>query len=273
MRARVVELVRYPIKGCAGESLDQVNAGRMGLAGDRLFMLVDETGTFLTQRTRPAMAVVRPRLAGAELILSAPGMPDARFDIVFDGRRMEIILFSWAGKAIDQGGGPAEWFSEFMGAPCRLVRVPPDHERRSDGCTQGYAGFADAHALHVTSLSSLDDLNSLILQRGAQPLPMNRFRPNIVIAGWDEPYTEDWVRRMTAGQVEAGYEKRAVRCVVPTVDQATGQKAGHEPTRTLATYRREPEGGVSFGTKFAVVTPGEIAVGDPVSVTAWNEAS
>lgn len=269
MRAQVVELVRYLIKGCAGESLDRSDVGRMGLADDRLFMLVDADGKFVTQRTRPPLAVVRPRLVGTRLALSAPGMADVEFDITFDGERVQVQLFGLVDlKGVDQGPDPATWFSDFMGEPMRLVRVPPDHERRSNGLTQGYVGFADAHALLVTSESSLDNLNDRI---GGEPtLPMNRFRPNVVIGGWTEPHTEDRVRRMTVGEVEMGYEKRAIRCAVPTVDQATGRKAGHEPTKTLATYRREPEGGVSFGTKFAVVTPGVLAVGDEVTVTEWE---
>jgi uncharacterized protein YcbX len=272
MGAQVVELVRYLIKGCAGESLDRAEVGRMGVADDRLFMLVDADGKFITQRTRAQMALIRPRLSGSHLMLSAPGMPDAEFEIVLDGERQEILLFTWEGKAVYQGDGPAEWFSQYMGEPCRLVRVLPEHERRSSGLTQGYVGFADAHALHVTSLSSLDNLNARILEQGGvEALPMNRFRPNVVVSGWTEPHAEDRVRRMNLGAIEAGYEKRAVRCVVPTVDQAIGQRAGHEPTRTLATYRREPEGGVSFGAKFAVLTPGQLAVGDPISVTAWEE--
>lgn len=271
MHARVVELVRYLVKGCAGEPLDRVQAGPMGLTDDRLFMVVDQDGKFVTQRTRPKMAVVVPELGDGQLTLSAPGMQDLRFDIVPDGEQLEVLLHSWTGKAVDQGAEPAAWFSEFMGEPCRLVRVPQDHQRRSRGLTEGWVGFADAHALHVTSLSSLDHLNGLILRSGGDPLPMNRFRPNVVVGGWGEPYTEDRVRRMTVGPVEAGYEKVAIRCVVPTVDQATGRKAGHEPTRTLAGYRREPDGGVSFGTKFAVVTPGEIKVGDPVTVSEWED--
>jgi hypothetical protein len=200
-------------------------------------------------------------------------MPDAEFDITYDGEPTAVVLHSWTGKAIDQGDGPTEWFSKFMGEPCRLVRVAPNHERRSSGLTEGYVGFADAHALHVTSLSSLDNLNALILEHGGEPLPMNRFRPNVVISGWPEAHTEDQVRQMTIGPVVVGYEKRALRCVVPTVDQATGQKAGHEPTRTLAGYRREPEGGVSFGTKFAVTTSGVITVDDPITVTTWEKDS
>jgi uncharacterized protein YcbX len=268
MGARVVELVRYLIKGCAGEQLDKADIGRMGVADDRLFMVVDANGTFVTQRTQARMAVIRPRLAGGQLTVSAPGMAATGFDIVPDGERIEVRMHSWEGKGVDQGSEPAEWFSEFMGEPCRLVRVLPDHERRSSGLTEGYVGFADAHALHVTSLSSLADLNARI---GSDSLPINRFRSNVVVSGWDEPYTEDRVRRMNIGAVEVGYETLAKRCVVPTVDQALGERVGHEPTRTLATYRREPKGGVSFGAKFAVLTPGEIAVGDAISVTEWDQ--
>ncbi|RSM64152.1 MOSC domain-containing protein [Kibdelosporangium aridum] len=269
MGARVVELVRYVIKGCAGESLDSAVVGPMGLAEDRSFMVVDQNNKFITQRTRAEMAVVRPTLGDGTLKLSAPGIEDFEFDIAFDGEQLEVLLHKWTGKAVDQGTGPAEWFSQFMGEPCRLVRIPPGHERHSNGQTGGQVGFADADALHVIGRSSLDHLNGLILEKGGDTLPMNRFRPNVIVTGWDEPYTEDRVRAMTLGAIETSWEKKAVRCVVPTVDQATGQKAGHEPTKTLATYRREEGGGVSFGAKFAVITSGQLKVGDPVQVTAW----
>src|SRR5690348_14689737 len=135
MGARVVELVRYLIKGCAGESLDRSEVGRTGLVDDRLFMVVDGDGKFVTQRTRPPLAVVRPRLVDGRLALSAPGMADLEFDIAYDGERLEVLLFTWEGKAIDQGADPAAWFSEYLGEPSRLVRVLPDHERRSNGLT------------------------------------------------------------------------------------------------------------------------------------------
>jgi MOSC domain-containing protein len=123
----------------------------------------------------------------------------------------------------------------------------------------------------MTSLSSLDGLNQRILDRGGDPIPMDRFRPNVVIAGWPDPHTEDLVRTATIGGVELGHSTRAIRCAVPTVDQATGRKSGTEPTHTLATYRREPSlgGGVSFGAKYAVLTPGRIAVGDEITVHDW----
>src|SRR5438105_2634870 len=116
MSAQVVELVRYLVKGCAGESLDQSDVGQMGLADDRLFMLVNAEGNFVTQRARPPLAVVRPRLAGTRLALSAPGMDDLEFDIAYDGERHEVVLFGWITcKGIDQGTDVATWFSDYLG--------------------------------------------------------------------------------------------------------------------------------------------------------------
>ncbi|MFD1046215.1 MOSC domain-containing protein [Kibdelosporangium lantanae] len=127
----------------------------------------------------------------------------------------------------------------------------------------------DCTAVHVLSLSSLDGLNARIIERGAEPLPMNRFRPNIVITGWPDPHTEDRVHRMRIGDVEIGFGELAIRCAVTLVDQSDGRRAGPEPIRTLADYRREPDG-VTFGLKAAVLTPGNIAVGDGVTVTEWR---
>jgi uncharacterized protein YcbX len=135
----------------------------------------------------------------------------------------------------------------------------------------GQTAFGDAHALLITSLSSLDGLNARIVERGGDAIPMNRFRPNIVVAGWDEPHTEDKLLRASLGSVEIGYAARAIRCAVPTVDQATGEKRGPEPTRTLASYRRQPDygGGVSFGMKAAVLAEGNLHLGDEVTVHEW----
>ncbi len=105
----------------------------------------------------------------------------------------------------------------------RLVRTPPDQHRATTGETAGLVGFADGNALLVISLSSLDGLNERILERGGEPVPMNRFRPNVVVSGWPEPHTEDRVRRAVIGDVELGYAKDCVRCAVPMVDQETGR--------------------------------------------------
>jgi hypothetical protein len=108
--------------------------------------------------------------------------------------------------------------------------------------------------------------------RGAQPVPMNRFRANIEVTGWPDPHTEDRARLLSVGTVELGYSVRAIRCAVPMVAQDTGLRSGPEPIRSLARYRKEPEfgNGVSFGMKAAVLTPGRLAVGDEVVVSEWQ---
>ncbi|TDU88700.1 hypothetical protein EV138_2246 [Kribbella voronezhensis] len=270
--AKVAALNYYPVKGLAGVSVEQAEVTPTGLLHDRSFMLVDPEGTFLSQRTVPAMAPLKVHVLGDSLRLTADGADDLEVPIRYDGKRRDVSLFNkWFGAGVVQDPAADEWFSERLGRRTGLVRVTPEHERPGWGVHKGQTGFGDAHALLITSLSSLDGLNERIVERGGTPIPMNRFRPNLVIAGWHEPHTEDRVLRASAGEVDFGYAARAIRCAVPTVDQATGRKSGPEPTRTLATYRRQPDygGGVSFGMKAAVLKPGTIHVGDEILVHDW----
>jgi uncharacterized protein YcbX len=147
------------------------------------------------------------------------------------------------------------------------LSVQPYQDRMLDE-RHGRVTFTDSTPLHLSSLSSLDELNARILERGAEPVPMERFRPNIVVAGLTAPYAEDDVRLYEIGAARLRWVKPDVRCKVTMVDQATGESAGPEPLRTLATFRREPEGGVSFGVKLRVESPGRVAVGDEISVRA-----
>ncbi|GAA1985087.1 MOSC domain-containing protein [Amycolatopsis minnesotensis] len=275
MTPLIARLFRYPVKGCAGTELREAVVTPAGVEHDRTFMAVGEDGVFRSQRRHPVLAVVRPVLAddGRMLALSAPGVEPLRLPVRFDGPRLPVSVFTWDGAGVDQGDEAAEWFSTVLGAPSRLVRVPPEHSRVTSGETPGTTGFADAHALHVASESSLDHLNSRIASDGGTPVPIDRFRPNIVLSNVDEPHFEDRIRRMAAGSAELAYAKVAIRCPVPMVDQATGRKAGKEPIRTLAGYRREPDGGVSFGIKAAVLRPGQLAKGDEVMVTSWSSES
>jgi uncharacterized protein len=271
-------LTYYPVKGCAGVRVTSAEVTETGLLHDRAFMLVhEEDGAFISQRTVPGMAVVRVEVVddGKRLALDAPGAGPYGTPVVLDGPRREVSLFGRPqGEAVDQGDEAAEWFSEALGTRLRLVRVRPGFDRdgwaEEDG-TAGKVAFADAHAVLVLSRASLDGLNERIAERGGEPVPMDRFRPNIVVAGWPEPHTEDRVRRMTAGGVDLGYAVRCMRCSVPLVDQETGRTAGPEPIRTLAGYRREPDydGKVSFGMKAAVLRPGTVSVGDQVRVGQW----
>ncbi|GAA2778402.1 MOSC N-terminal beta barrel domain-containing protein [Crossiella cryophila] len=259
--AIVHSLAVYPIKGCAGVVLERAEVTPTGLAHDRLFAVVGPDGDTCWQGATPRLAVIRGQLRheGAKLALSAPGADELVLDVATDGAARPVEVEKWPGAGIDQGAEAAEWVSGVVGQPVRLVREPARASRTG----------VDPTALLVLSLSSLDCLNERILERGADPVPMDRFRPNIVISGWPEPHTEDRVGRMTIGGARIGFGELAIRCAVTLVDQSVGTRVGPEPLRTLATYRREPEG-VSFGLKAAVLRPGSIAVGDAVTVEEWR---
>ncbi|AEW93140.1 MULTISPECIES: MOSC domain-containing protein [Streptomycetaceae] len=270
--ATVIELIYYPVKGCAGTSVHGARLTPAGIAHDRSFMVVGADGVARTQRRDPLLATVRPEITtdGAHLTLRAPGIDAVTLAVDTEGPRRGVELFGEPYQGIDQGDTVAGWLSQVLGAESRLVRVPPEHARPTDGLTPGTCGYADSNALLVASTASLELLNERITARGAKPLPMSRFRANIVLAGWDEPHTEDRARRVLAGGAELGYAKPAIRCAVTLVDQETGARRGPEPLRSLADYRRAAGGGVAFGAKFSVVRHGDLAVGDEVTVASWG---
>ncbi len=271
--ARVAGLFHYPVKGCVGVELSEGFFGHAGLEHDRTFMVVDPEGGFLSQRRDPRLAVVRPAVSGdgGRLTLTAPDVEpiDVAVDTGEDaGPRMAVRMHGAPYRGVDQGEQVAEWLSTVLARPCRLVRVPPEHDRVTDGETPGTSGFADSSAVLVVSTRSVEELNARLADKGLPALPMNRFRPNIVVEGEQEPHVEDRMRRFEVGQAELGFTKVAIRCSVTTVDQATGERRGPEPLRTLAEYRRIA-GGVIFGAKFSVVRTGKVSVGDEVRVTRW----
>ena len=257
----------YPVKGCAVVSVPRLDIVEAGPVHDRAFMFVAPDGTFRSQRRTPRLAIVRPGVVhdGTKLTLAAPDHPDVTVDVRVDGPHVPVTVHTWAGFGVDQGDDAAEWGTAVLGEPVRLMRVPGDHERRVDE-RHGPIAYADSTPLHLTTLSSLDDLNARILERGAEPVPMARFRPNIVVSGAPVPFAEDNWRAIGIGSTRLRYVKPDVRCQVTMVDQDSGEKAGPEPLRTLATFRRDPDGGVSFGIKLAVDHPGEIAVGDQLAI-------
>ncbi|MGW6718627.1 MOSC domain-containing protein [Streptomyces sp. NPDC054995] len=289
--AAVVELITYPVKGCGGTSVDSTHLTPAGLAHDRIFMVVSVDGVYRTQRRDPRLALVRPTVSvdGSRLTLAAAepegGQGVLHLDVTTSAPRRDVDLFGATYQGIDQGDDAAAWLTDFLGTPSRLVRVPPEHDRKTDGLTPGTSGYADSSAVHLLSRVSLAHLHTRMAERGAPPLAMDRFRPNIVIdshpdgahgeQGQDwasEPHAEDRIRRATIGAAELGYTKLAVRCAVTLVDQEAGARGGPEPLRTLAGYRRFSAGGVVFGAKFAVVRPGKLSVGDEVAVDEWGDA-
>ncbi|WP_020494675.1 MOSC domain-containing protein [Sciscionella marina] len=258
----IAALLTYPVKGCAGLELPATRLTAAGLANDRDFMVVSPEGVFRSQRRDPRLALIRPEIDpdGHRLALYAEGFEPVPITVDRDGPRRTVSLFGDQYRGIDQGAAAARWLTAVLGAPSRLVRVPPEHARVTDGRTPGTSGYADSCPVHLLSTASLNRLNRRIVANGSPPVPMSRFRPNIVLDGCAGPDLEDTALRITVGEAELGYAKPAIRCAVTTVDQKTAARTGPEPLRTLATYRRTPEG-LAFGAKFAVLRPGRLAVG------------
>ncbi|WP_416985602.1 MOSC domain-containing protein [Streptomyces sp. T028] len=227
MRANVVGITYHPVKGCAGVALTEATVTPEGLLDDRAWAVVDDRGDLRWQGADPKLAVIAPELTDGALTLRAP--------------EAEPLTVRDPGPEADA------WLTDVLGRPSRLVR----------------ASAGNASRLHVVSRASLDALNRRIAARGARPLPMNRFRPNLVVDGWTAPHTEDDTPRLAVADTELAFTELTVRCAVTMVDQTTGRRAGPEPLRTLADYRRT-DGGVVFGAYFAVRRPGRVAVGDEV---------
>jgi hypothetical protein len=255
----------YPLKSCRGLAPAAWDVDRLGLALDRAFMLVDAaSGVFLSQREEPRLACIATALERDALVLAAEGAAPVRVPLArTDGPRRRVRVWRHEGDGVDQGEEVAAWLSSRIGRPLRLVRIPPDHARRVSpdwSPIEAHTAFSDGYPLLVLSRASLDGLNA----RLAAPLPLERFRPNLVVDGCT-PHAEDGWRRIRVGALELQLVKPCDRCVVTTVDPETGVRAGAEPLRTLARYRRR-DGAVWFGVNAVALGTGRLAVGDPVEV-------
>ncbi len=272
---RVAALNCYPVKSCAGIALSRADIGPMGIRYDRQWMVVDERGMFVAQRGDTggralgirSLGQVETAIGDGTLTLRVPGMDALRVPLAGRaGDRTTVGIWSSRVTAIDQGREASDWFSAYLSRErpgrYRLVRMPDD-EIRAANRGHGRLAFADGYPFLVISTASLADLN----RRMAVPLPMDRFRPSLVIET-GEPYLEDRLAAIRIGKIEMRGTTRCVRCPIPTFDQRTGAR-GKEPLRTLATYRRSARG-VVFGRNFNHVGTGSLAVGDPVEVAAWE---
>ncbi|WP_050478067.1 MOSC domain-containing protein [Herbaspirillum rhizosphaerae] len=257
----------YPIKSCGGIDLAEAGISEQGLFMDRHWMLIDRDGRFLSQREHPLMATVKTALTGEALIVRARGMPQLSLPLAPAAAAAAVSASIWdyAVQPLDCGKQAHEWFSSYFGADARLVQFNPA-ERRI--CSQKWTGdalvatqFADGFPLLVANEASLEDLNQRMKKKGAPAIPMNRFRPNVVLSGLDA-YEEDYVDTLTLG--EPGSEivlrmiKPCARCPVPGIDQETGRSSAEwpgEPLDTMATYRANDrvDGGLTFGQNAIVV--------------------
>lgn len=242
----------YPVKGCRGIALPQAALIQSGLLWDREWMIVDRAGTFVSQRTMPTLARIGTAFEVNALVLRFPGHEDCCLPIAWlGGVERTVMVHRDRLQATDCGDRAAEWVSRALGGEYRVVRMGPQSKRpvASRVVAQAETAFADAFPLLVISEASLADLNTRIAVRGGTPVPMDRFRPNLVASGC-APYAEDTWREFRIGNMTFVGEKPCTRCSVTTVDQATAERSV-EPLATLATYRKTPDG-VIFGMN---VTP------------------
>jgi uncharacterized protein YcbX len=260
--ATIAALHVYPVKSCAGVALTEAVLGPAGLeshgVADREWMVVDAgSGLFQTQRALPRMALIKTAIADGALVLDAPGMSTLRTALdrkpAAPSRRVSV----WGHEcpAFDEGDEAGRWLSDFLGNPVRLVRFDPAHTRLSNPEWTGGAEvrnrFSDGYPILMISEASLADLNGKLLKAGRDALPMNRFRPNIIL-GDIGPYDEDRIEHLAGEGLRLRPVKPCPRCPIPSIDQATGER-GADPLDILSQYRRDARtGGVVFGQNVIV---------------------
>ncbi|MEP7325317.1 MAG: MOSC N-terminal beta barrel domain-containing protein, partial [Gemmatimonadota bacterium] len=254
----------YPLKSAQGISVDSVELDDFGPTYDRRWMLIGPDRVVVTQREAHRLALVRVELDGGGLRISAPGA--GGLEVGQGGEASPLVEVSiWSDRCLarDLGEEPASWFSRFLGDPIRLVFMPPESFRPVD---PNYVdpprrvSFADGFPLLLIGDGSLAELN----RRLARPVPMNRFRPNVVLSG-TEPFAEDGWGSVEIGSVVFDVVKPCARCVVTTIDQENAEP-GREPLRTLATFRKRDDG-VHFGQNLLHRGPGRLRIGDSAVAT------
>ncbi|TJZ44070.1 MOSC domain-containing protein [Streptomyces piniterrae] len=261
----------YPVKSIAGSGPGEAVVEPWGLAGDRRWLVVDGDRRMLTQRPQPKLALAAAeQLAGGGLRLTAPGMPPLTVEVPAPGETVPVEVWKDKVEAVPAGRAAHDWFRGYLGVEAELVYLDAPEMRRPVDPVYSRPGdtvsFADGFPLLLTTTSSLDALNSLIAQgdhADEGPLPMNRFRPNVVVDG-TAPWAEDEWRSVRVGEVVFDVAKPCSRCVVTTTDQRSAER-GKEPLRTLARHRRFGDRLV-FGQNLIPRGVGTIRVGDPFEI-------
>jgi MOSC domain-containing protein len=273
MALSIRDLYVYPLKSAAGIRMEAVELDAFGFAGDRRWMIVDDAGRFLSQRELPRLSLLRAQPDGPHLRLDMPGL--STLTVTAPGpsaARVPVTIWDDRCEAIEAHDDTRAWLRDALGVACRLVYAPDDMRRlvdRTYANSDEQVGFADAFPILVIGDGSLDDLNARLTAKGEPAVPMNRFRPNIVVSG-AAPYAEDGWQRVAVGHgdrpLHLDIVKPCARCVTVTVDQAKGI-AGKEPLTTLSTYRRH-NGKVYFGQNVIHRGIGTLRVGDTIRVIA-----
>lgn len=256
----------YPLKSAAPLRRDSGEVERRGLAHDRRWMVVDAQGSFLTARKYPRLTLIRAQPDGDWLTLEAPCMPRLQLKPQHNDRRDDIIVWDSRVRALFAEANAQAWISEFLGLPAQFVFMDSTCMRPVDPkySTPGdEVSFADGFPLLLISQAALDHLNTKL----HEPIPMLRFRPNLVVAG-TQPHAEDDWKRIRIGGIEFDLVKPCMRCTIPTINIERGKfDPDGEPLRTLKTYRRTAKG-VSFGQNLIPRGVGTLRIGDVVEVLA-----
>jgi uncharacterized protein YcbX len=262
--ATIASLVVYPVKSCAGVSVSEAVLTDAGLDLDRAWMVVDAAGHFVSQRELPRMALIRPQLKVYEVILRAPGM--LALHLAIDAVEQPVQVQVWGDEvaAYDMGAVAAQWFTDFLGRPLRLVRFDPAHRRLSSlkwtGGIEAPNQFSDGFPVLVSSEASLAELNARLVAAGHAAVGMERFRPNVVLAGvqaHDEDRLEVLHIATDSGVVELKPVKPCARCPIPNIDPATAESSPAVGD-TLQAYRQDARlgGAITFGMN-AIVLQGD----------------
>jgi uncharacterized protein len=248
--ATVAALFVYPVKSTRGVEQSRVRVAATGFEWDRQWMLIDGTGTFLSQRTHPQLARIVPHVTPTALVLNTPGLAPLSVPLSGDGECLPVRVHKDPCIGVDQGPEAAEWTSRAVGQAVRLVRVPPVTKRRANpefaGTVPAPMGFADGYPVLVCNESSLEHLN----ERMPEAVPMERFRPNIILRGL-APWAEDRIDALHVGVLTLRLVKPCVRCTIPSIDQRTGLPST-DPGPVLRQFR--------FDRKLLGITFGENAV-------------
>lgn len=254
----------YPVKSLAGIAVAEAQVTGRGLRYDRRFMVVDPGGDFFTQRDIPKMATVWTEIVAGKLRLAAPDVGEVEVDAEpAGGEPLTVKVWNSTCSAVAPSPEADRWLSAYLGAPCRLVYMPESSRRPVNPQYGGdnAVSFADGYPFLVTNEASLADLNA----RLARPVPMNRFRPNLVLAGAGA-FAEDGWGEFRVGSAGFRMAKPCGRCQVTTTDQATGEVMGPEPLSVLTAYRDSKEFGARFGMNAVALSAGAtLRVGDPVT--------
>ena len=270
MRASLARLFIYPVKSAAGIECERAELTPQGFRHDREWMIVDPAGRFLTQREEGRMALLATAIEDGRLRLSVPSGESVSVAVDHGGQSVDVQVWSAQCRAFNAGPEAADLLSGYFGRPLRLVRFDRSQPRLSDArWTQGRQVptlFSDGYPLLVLSQASIADLAA----RVGHDLPVQRFRPNILLEGV-APYAEDAASVLETGSVRLQLTKACTRCAITTIDHVTGQRTGEEPLATLKSYRFDRElHGVVFGRNaYALSGAGStLTRGAPASIIA-----